>query len=72
MKSESGFSLAMASQPLTNMMCVHVSKLCLGHKSDRAGGKDNSQADNEWTGSKCGIWGQGNTVERRRDDLEGA
>ena len=36
------------------------------------GGKDNSQADNEWTGSKCGIWGQGNTAERRRDDLEGA
>ena len=36
------------------------------------GGKGNSQADNEWTGSKCGIWGQGNTAERRRDDLEGA
>ena len=54
---------------------LHVSKTSqyvLDTNLTGRGGKDNSQADNEWTGSKCGIWGQGNTAERRRDDLEGA
>ena len=54
-------------------VCLQVSKTSqYVLDTNLAGGKGNSQADNEWTGSKCGIWGQGNTAERRRDDLEGA
>ena len=59
---------------MTNMRCVYrfPKHLNMSWTQIWPGGKGNSQADNEWTGSKCGIWGQGNTAERRRDDLEGA